>query len=130
MCVFSEMCFFFGDFNVATLQPRSSTHTHTHTHTNTHTHDRPTVAYRSSGSRGVFRVFANNFLTTCGRQVFLTARGSRNIRKYFQSVTNVFCCLCLYMYAGTMLQKFKVMLGKLLKCKAQLLEINRAPTAG
>ena len=29
-----------------------------------------------------------------------------------------------------MLQKFKVMLGILLKCKAQLLEINRAPTTG
>ena len=106
------------------------THSHSQTHTPTHTHDRPTVAYRSSGSRGFFSGFANIFDPKRVGKNFLTAWGSHNIRKYFQSVTNVFCCLCLYMYAGTMLQKFKVMLGKLLKCKAQLLEINRAPTAG
>ena len=36
-------------------------HTHTLTNTHTHTHDWPTVASRSSGSRGVFSGFANIF---------------------------------------------------------------------
>ena len=56
---------FFGNFNVATPQRRSSTHTHTHTLTNTLTltqaHDWPTVASRSSGSRGGFSGFAIYF---------------------------------------------------------------------
>ena len=33
-----ERYVFFGDFNVATPQRRSSTHTHTHKHKLTHTH--------------------------------------------------------------------------------------------
>ena len=59
ICVFFGDEFFFGDFNVAIPQRRSSTHTLTltNTHTLTHTHDWPTVAYRSSGSRGDFSGF-------------------------------------------------------------------------
>ena len=57
--------FFYGDFNVATPQLRSSTHTHAHTLTNTltltHAHDWPTVASRSSGSRGSFSGLAIYF---------------------------------------------------------------------
>ena len=39
------------------------THTHKHTNTHTHTHDWPTMASRSSGSRGVFLGFARHFWT-------------------------------------------------------------------
>ena len=72
--------FFFGDFNVGTPQRRSSQHTHshsqTHKHSHTHTHDWPTLASRSSGSRGVFfsgfakffgpQVVSKNFLDRQG----------------------------------------------------------------
>ena len=94
------MCVFFGDFNVTTPQRRSSTHSlsRSHTHTRTHTHDWPTVADRSSGSRD-FSGFANIFDHKGGSQeFFLTDRGSRNIRKYFQSVKNVsfvYVCFCM-----------------------------------
>ena len=133
------MCFFGDEFFSETSTSRyrnvvlQHTHTHTHKHTHTHTHTHMTGQPWLTGQvvpEG-FSGFANIFDHKWSARIFfLTARGSRNIRKYLQSVTNVFSCLCLYMYAGTMLQIFKGMLGKLLKCKAQLLEINCAPTAG
>ena len=65
--VFGDV-FFFGDFNVATPQRRSSTHTHSHKHTLTH--DWPTVADGSSGSRGVFFGFCKYFWPKKGQQEF------------------------------------------------------------
>ena len=83
-----ERCvFFFGDFNVATPQRRSSTHTHTHTLTNTitftHTHDWPTVASRASGSRGVFSGFANIFGPQVVSKNFLDRQGVTQHPKIF-----------------------------------------------
>ena len=103
------MCVFFGDFNVATPQRRSSHHTHTHaqtlshTHTHTHTHDWPTVASRSSGSCGDFRVL-QNFWTTCGQQDFFRPTGGHATYKniilrelivsfvYVSIFTQALCC--------------------------------------
>ena len=69
-------------------------HTHTHTLTNTitftHTHDWPTVASRASGSRGDFSGFANIFDHKRSARIFQTARGSRNIRKYYPQRVNCF----------------------------------------
>ena len=50
---------------------------------------------------------------------------SENISRVFKMFSFVYVCFVCRHYAA----KFKVMLGKLLDCKAQLLEINRAPTA-
>ena len=93
------MCFFrrLQRHNTTTSFFNTLTFTITHSHTHTHTHDWPTVADRSSGSR-YFSGFANIFDPKEGSQVFLTARGSRNIRKYFQSVKNVsfvYVCFCM-----------------------------------
>ena len=68
---------FFRDFNVATLQRRSSQHTHTHSQTLSHTHTRdwPTVAIRSSGFGGGFFGFCKIFWTTCGQQEFFRPPG-------------------------------------------------------
>ena len=82
-------------------------HTHTNTHTHTHTHDWPTVADRVSGSR-FFRVLQIFLTPKEGRKNFLTAKGSRNIRKYFQSVVNVFSCHVSIFYAGIMLHRFSM----------------------
>ena len=74
------------------------THTLTNTLTLTHTHDWPTVASTGQVVPEEFFGFCNLFLTEKGRQEFFwAARGSRNIRKYFQSVANVFFCLCLFL---------------------------------
>ena len=109
---FSEISlFFFGDFNITPPQRRSSLHSHTHKHkhNHSHTHAWPTEAAEKWFQRSFFSGFANYFLTTCGQQEFFgPARGSRNIRKYFQSVINVFSCLCLYFYAGIMLHRFSM----------------------
>ena len=123
--------FFFGDFNVTTPPRRSSTHSlsQSHTHTRTLTH---MTGQQWLGGQVVpdFSGFANIFDHKEGRKKFLTDRGSRNIRKYFQSAINVFSCLCMYYFLMQALCCNKITLGKLLICKAQLLEINRAPTAG
>ena len=120
----TERIVFFGDFNVPTPQRRSSPHTHTLTLTNTltltytRTHW-PTVASRSSGSRGVFTGFAKFFGPASGQQGFFwTARGSHNLRKYYPQRVNCFFYLCLYFCAG-------IWIGFNLPCKDSLLEINR-----
>ena len=76
-----ENFFFFWDFNATTPQRHSSPHTHTHTLTLTntrplsHTHDWPTMASRSSGSRGVFFRVLQIFWTTSVQQEFLWLPG-------------------------------------------------------
>ena len=106
------------------------THFHKHTHTLTHM----TGQQWRIGQvvPDIFRVL-HIFLTRkrVGK-FFLTARGSRNIRKYFQSAINVFSCLCMYSFFLTqaLCCTYQVLLGRLLICKAQLLEINRATTTG
>ena len=104
-----DMCFFGDVFFSATstsqhhnvVLQHTHFHTYTHAHTHTHTYDWPTVADRSSGSR-YFSGFANNFDPKKGCKKCLTARGSRNIRKYFQSVKNV-SFVYVYFDAGIML---------------------------
>ena len=97
--------------------------TFAHTHTLAHTQRSGQVVPDFSG-------FVNIFDHMWSARVFLTVRGSRNIRKYFQSAINVFSCLCMYYFLMQALCCNKITLGKLLICKAQLLEINRVPTAG
>ena len=72
-----------------------------------------------------FRVFANYFWT---KNIF-DRQGSRNIRKIFLRVYKMFRLVMYIFECRHYAEKFKVVLGKLLDCKAQLLEINRAPTA-
>ena len=62
-----------------------NTHTHKHSHAHTHTHDWPTVASRSSGSRGVFSGFAKSFWTTRGQQEFLDRQGVMQHTKILSS---------------------------------------------
>ena len=110
-------------------------HTHTHTLTNTltltHTHDWPTVASRSSGSRGVFSGFGKNFwgTTKWSAKHLLTARGHATSKNIFLRVYKMFHLFMYVFVCRHYAAEFKVVLGKLLNCKAQLLEINHAPTA-
>ena len=125
------MCFL-GDFNVTTPQRCSSPHTHTLTNTLTltHTRDWPTVASRSSGSRGVFFGFCNLFLTKrWSARIFWLPGGHVTSENIFLRVFKMFRLFMYVFVCRHYAAKFKVMLGKLLDCKAQLLEINRAPTA-
>ena len=118
MCVFSRR-----------LQRHTTTTSFFNAHFHTHTHTHMTGQRWLTGQVVPdFSGFANIFDPKEVARNFLTARGSRNIRKYFQSVKNV-SVVYVYIYAGIMLQ-LTVTLGWLLICKAQLLEINRAPTAG
>ena len=82
--------------------------THTLTHTHTRTHAWPTVASRASGSRGFFFGFCKYFLTTSGQQEFFGPPGGHATSENISRVTNVFSCLCLYFYAGIMLQGFVI----------------------
>ena len=61
---------------------------------------------------------------------FFTARGHATSENIFLRVYKMFCLFMYVFVCRHYAAKFKVMLGKLLNCKAQLLEINRAPTAG
>ena len=129
-----DMCFFRRLQHRDTATSFFNTHTHSLTPTLTHTPHmtgQQWLAGQVVPEEFFFRVL-QIFLTKTGsaRIFFWQPGGHATSENYFQSVRNVFVCLCLFLYAGTMLQKFKVMLGILLKCKAQLLEINRAPTAG
>ena len=119
-----EMCFFrrLQRHNAATSFFYTLTFTNTLTHSCTHE--------EADKWFQIFRVLQIIFDHMWSARVFWTARGSRNIRKYFQSVINVFSCLCIYYFLMQALCCNKITLGKLLICKAQLLEINRAPTAG
>ena len=94
--------------NVATPQRRSSPHTHTLTNTLTvtHTHDWPTVASRSSGSRGVFLGFCNLFFDQSGQQnIFWPPGGHVTSENIFLRVYKMFSFVYVYfLYAGIMLQ--------------------------
>ena len=78
MCFFSE---------TSTSQHHNvvlhNTHTLTNTNTLTHTHDWPTVASRSSGSRGVFSGFANIFGPQVVSKNFLDRQGVTQHPKIF-----------------------------------------------
>ena len=79
-----------------------------------------------------FRVFANLIFgdqKVVGKTFFYRQGVTQHPKIFSSECIKCFGCLCMYLYAGTMLRIY-VMLGKLLNCKAQLLEINRAPTAG
>ena len=113
--VFFRRCVFFSETSTSRRRNvvRVYTHKHTHSlkHTHQHTHTHVTGQQWLAGRVGpaeFFQVLQIFFDHKWSARIFWTARGSRNIRKYFQSVTNVFSCLCLYFYAGIMLQRFSM----------------------
>ena len=75
------------------------TFSHTHTHTHTLTHDWPTVADRSSGS-GYFSGFAKVFFRPPGGHAIYENIILRELIVSFY--------LCLYFYAGIMLQRYSI----------------------
>ena len=79
------------------------THTLTLTNTHTHTHDWPTMASRSSGSRGVFFGFSKIFWTTSGQQEFFGPPGGHATYENI-ILRELIVSFCLYFYAGIMLQ--------------------------
>ena len=76
------------------------THFHKHTHTHTPTHDGPTVADRSSGSRGVFcRVLQNILDQKRVRKSFFDRQGVTQHPKIISRVLKIFSfvyvCFCM-----------------------------------
>ena len=84
------MCFFFGDFNVATPQRCSSSHTHTHTHSRTqslsHTHmtGQPWLAGQVVPEE-IFSGFANIFEPQVVGKNFLDRQGVMQHTKILSS---------------------------------------------
>ena len=73
--------------------------------------------------------FCNLFLTKEGRQKFFWPPGGHATSENISRVLKMFQ-LFMFMFLRRHFAALTVTLGRLLICKAQLLEINRAPTAG
>ena len=108
-----------------------------HTHTNTLT---PTLTLTHTHMTGqpwlVGQVVPEEFFGFCN--LFFDQKGSvrifgcQGVTQHPKIFPECLKCFLLFMFVFVCRHyaaKFKVMLGKLLDCKAQLLEINRAPTA-
>ena len=63
-------------------------------------------------------------------KTFLAARGHATSENIFLRVYKMFRLFMYVFVCRHYAANLEVVLGKLLNCKAQLLEINRAPTAG
>ena len=90
------MCFF-AETSTASAAT-SSTHSYTHTHTHTHTRSHLTGQQWLTGQvvpdfSGLVK--KNFFDPEMGSAMFLTDRGSRNIRKYYPQRVN---CFFLFMF--------------------------------
>ena len=94
ICVFSVTSML-RHRNVVLQHAHTLTNTNTLTHTHTHTHDWPTVASRSSGSRGVFSGFANIFGPQVVSKNFLDRQGVTQHPKIFPEC---YKCFLLFMF--------------------------------
>ncbi len=104
------MCVFRGDFNGTPPQRRSSTHIFTHKHTHTHSHMIGQQWLIGQVVPDIFRVLQNIFLATCGqaRNFFRPPGGHAIYENIILRELIVSFYLCLYFYAGIMLQRYSI----------------------